>query len=158
MATTLNDLANLYKDKNNYPAAEAGYKRALEIYERLAANNPQTYEPDLALTLNNLANLYYHKNDYPAAEAAYKRALEICERFAANNPQTYEPYVAGTLNNLGFLYKAWLEATADKSYREKGLDYILQLEKVLETCPDIPVVLKYNRNVEYLMEYFNTAK
>jgi len=154
----LNNLAILYSDKNNYPSAESAYKRALEIYERLAANNPQTYEPDVATTLNNLAILYYDKNNYPSAESAYKRALEIYERLAANNPQTYEPDVATTLNNLGFLYKAWLEATADKSYRKKGLDYILQSEKVLKTCPDIPVVPKYNKQVEYLVEYFNTVK
>jgi len=158
VAVTLNNLGMLYSTKNDYPAAEDDYKRALEIYERLAETNPQTYEPHLAMTLNNLANLYYSKNDYLAADDAYKRSLEIRERLAATNPQTYEPHLAMTLNNLGYLYKAWFEATADMSYRKKGLNYILQSEKVLRTCPDIPVVHKINRQVEDLLEYFITVK
>jgi len=141
------DFAYYLARQNRHDKAILWYETALKL-----TNSEYQY----STVLNNLAVLYSDKNDYPAAEAAYKRALEIRERLAANNPQTYEPDVATTLNNLGFLYKAWLEITADKSYRKKGLDYILQAEKVLKTCPDIPVVLKYNRQVEYLMEYLAT--
>ena len=56
-SSVLNNLANLYRAKNDYPAAQAAYQRALEIRERLAATNPQTYEPDVAMTLNNLGFL-----------------------------------------------------------------------------------------------------
>nr|MCU0391958.1 tetratricopeptide repeat protein [Thermoflexibacter sp.] len=63
-SNTLNNLANLYSDKNEFESAEKAYLRALEIRERLAQTNPQTYEPDVSMTLNNLANLYSDKNEF----------------------------------------------------------------------------------------------
>ncbi len=116
-----NNLAILYQDKNDYTAAEIAFKRALEIRDRLASNNPQTYEPDVAQTLNNLGNLYSNKNDYSKAKATYKRALKIRERLAVNNPQVYEPYVALTLNNLGNLYGQKNDYTAAEAAYKRAL-------------------------------------
>ncbi len=63
-----------------------------------------------------------------------------------------------TLNNLAFLYKAWLEATADLGYKQKGLDCLLRSEKVLESCPDIPVVQNYRLQVTLLKLYFDVIE
>ncbi|MCB9052446.1 MAG: tetratricopeptide repeat protein [Lewinellaceae bacterium] len=75
---------------------------ALEIYQRLLVlDNPQRYEPDVAMTQNNLGAMYYNLNAYGRTEALYLEALEIRKRLVLDNPQRYEPDVAMTQNNLG---------------------------------------------------------
>jgi tetratricopeptide (TPR) repeat protein len=62
-ATFLNNLGNLYHAQNDYPKAAAVFNAALEIYNRLAKNNPQLYELYAARTQNNLGTLYADQND-----------------------------------------------------------------------------------------------
>src|SRR5262245_21759532 len=93
---SLNNLANLYRDKGDYVKAEPLYQRALTIREK--ALGPD--HPDVAQSLNNLANIYYAKDDYAKAEPLYQRALTIREK--ALGPD--HPDVALSLNNLANLY------------------------------------------------------
>ena len=104
LASTLNNLAILYKNTQRFTESESLYKEALEIYRRMAHSNPQAFEPDLASTLYNLANLYYKTQRFAESESLYKEALEIRRRLAHSNPQAYEPDMAQTLNNLAILY------------------------------------------------------
>ena len=121
-SVVLNNLAVLYSEINDYSLAETTYKRALDIRERLAKENPITYEPDVAITLNNLAVLYSEINDYSLAETTYKRALDIRERLAEENPSTYKSDVAMTLNNLAILYKAKNDYSSAKIAYKKALE------------------------------------
>ncbi|MEZ4995621.1 MAG: hypothetical protein R2824_34720 [Saprospiraceae bacterium] len=43
----------MYADLNAYDQAEAVYEEALEIYQHLAKDDPQRFEPDVANTQNN---------------------------------------------------------------------------------------------------------
>ncbi len=109
VAMTLNNLALLcsniwYSNTQRLEESEAMYKEALEIRRRLAAANPQTYEPDVAMTLNNLAILYSNTQRLEESEAMYRKALETYLHLAAANPQAYERNVAATLNGLTILY------------------------------------------------------
>ena len=52
---TLNNLAVLHSDKNEFSEALEKYEEALKIYRDLAKKNGQTYLPYVAGTLNNLA-------------------------------------------------------------------------------------------------------
>jgi tetratricopeptide (TPR) repeat protein len=119
VAMTLNNLANLQSDRNDYESAEKGYREALQIRRELASSNPQTYLPYVAGTLNNLAVLQSDRNDYESAEKGYREALQIRRELASSNPQTYLPYVAGTLNNLAVLQSDRNDyESAEKGYRE----------------------------------------
>jgi len=119
VAGTLNNLAILQSDKNDYAAAEVGYNEALAAYRQLAAKNPDAYLPYVATTLNNLAALHYDKNDYAAAEVGYNEALAIRRQLAAKNPDAYLPYVAMTLNNLANLQADKNDyAAAEAGYNE----------------------------------------
>ena len=53
-ASSLNNLALLYKDMGDYAKAEPLYKEALEIRQKVLGQE----HPDTALSLNNLAALY----------------------------------------------------------------------------------------------------
>jgi len=96
VATSLNNLAEMYRTQGRYAQAEPLYKRALAIYEK--ALGPD--HPDVATSLNNLAELYRTQGQYAQAEPLYKRSLAIWEK--ALGPD--HPYVAQSLNNLGLLY------------------------------------------------------
>ncbi len=95
-ATSLNNLAELYRAQGRYAEAEPLCKRALAIREK--ALGPD--HPDTATSLNNLALLYQNQGRYAEAEPLYKRALAIREK--ALGPD--HPDTAQGLNNLAGLY------------------------------------------------------
>ena len=119
LASTCNNLGNLYSDLNQYDRAEEYYLRALEIYERLAKENPAKYSEDLAMTCNNLGNLYSNLGQYDKAEKCYSCALEIYERLAKENPAKYSEDLAMTCNNMGNLY-------SDLGQYDKAEEYYLR--------------------------------
>jgi len=96
VASTLNNLAILYKTRGDYAKAEPLYGRALNIREK--ALGPE--HPDVASSLNNLAILHKTRGDYARAEPLYGRALNIREK--ALGPE--HPEVASSLDNLANLY------------------------------------------------------
>jgi len=104
-AMTLNNLAILHSDQNNYDEALKEFEEALQIYRQLAETNPHAYLPDVAMTLNNLANLHKAQNNYDEALKEFEEALQIYRQLAETNPHAYLPDVAMTLNNLAVLHK-----------------------------------------------------
>ena len=104
VAATLNNLAMLYRDINRYELAEKHFLEVLDIYQKLAEKNPQTYLFYVAIALNNLANLYYKTNHYKLTEKYYLEALDIHRNLAQKNPKIYLSYVAMTLYNLAISY------------------------------------------------------
>ncbi|MDO9229340.1 MAG: tetratricopeptide repeat protein [Syntrophales bacterium] len=96
-ATSLNNLAELYRTLGAYGKAEPLYRRSLAIREKVLEAN----HPDTAQSLNNLAGLYYDMGSYDRAEPLFKRALAISENsLGPNHPDT-----ARSLNNLAVLYE-----------------------------------------------------
>ena len=98
LATSLNNLAELYRVQGQYAEAEPLYRRALAIWEK--ALGPE--HPDVAAGLNNLAELYRAQGQYAEAEPLFQRALAIWEK--AHGPE--HPDVAQSRNNLAALYGA----------------------------------------------------
>ena len=82
MATSLNNLADLYEAMGRYAEAEPLYKRSLEISEKRLGRD----HPDVATSLNNLAALYRTMGRYAEAEPLYQRSLEICEKQLGQGP------------------------------------------------------------------------
>ena len=101
-ATTLNNLAILYRDTQRMKEAEQAYGEALAIRRKLAETNPDAYLPDVAMTLNNLAILYRDTQRMKEAEQAYGEALATYRKLAETNPDAYLPDVAMTLNDLAY--------------------------------------------------------
>ena len=80
------------------------YDRALKAARKMAADNPELYEPLLAKTLNNIALLYTETADVAAAEPLFQESLALFKRLSSTDESTYSPYVASTLNNMAVLY------------------------------------------------------
>ena len=96
LATSLNNLAELYRAQGRYAEAEPLYKRALAIVEKALG----VEHPHVATSLNNLASLYLDQGRYAEAEPLYKRSLAIDEKALG----VEHPHVATSLNNLASLY------------------------------------------------------
>ncbi len=96
VATSLNNLAGLYKSQGKCDAAELLYLKAIEI-DKIAL--PENH-PSVATHLNNLAGLYESQGKYNAAELSYLEAIEIIEIALPEN----HPYRGYSLNNLAQLY------------------------------------------------------
>jgi tetratricopeptide (TPR) repeat protein len=75
-ASSLNNLALLYRNQGRYPEAEPLIRRAVAIDEK-ALGPEHCYT---ATTLTNLAALYDKLGRYPEAESLYRRALAIREK------------------------------------------------------------------------------
>ena len=120
---TQNNLGCLYYNIRRYEDSEKMYLSAMEIYRRLAAANPQVYEPDLATTQYNLGCLYYNIQRYEDSEKMYLSAMEIRRRLAAANPQVYEPGLVRACNNLSFLFLAQGNFEEAERYAREGSKY-----------------------------------
>ncbi|WP_423202526.1 CHAT domain-containing tetratricopeptide repeat protein [Microcystis flos-aquae] len=96
-ATSLNNLAALYRVQGRYSEAEPLYKQALAIWKQQLGDN----HPDTAISLNNLALLYKSQGRYSEAEPLLKQALAIRKQQLGDN----HPDTAQSLNNLAELYR-----------------------------------------------------
>ncbi|MFN5856099.1 MAG: tetratricopeptide repeat protein [Pseudanabaenaceae cyanobacterium] len=101
--------------------AEQLYQEALEIYRKLAAQNPDTFLPYVAATLNNLAVLHWNTNEMAIALSEYTEALGIYRELAEQNPTTFLPDVADTLNNLGLFHQNTNESDLAMSAYQEAL-------------------------------------
>ena len=97
-ATSLNNLAGLYKSQERSAEAEPLYLQAMEICRAVLGEN----HPAFATSLNNLASLYESQGRFEEAEPLHLQALEIRRTALGEN----HPSFATSLNNLAFLYKS----------------------------------------------------
>ena len=140
IATTYNNLAELYRKTNEPEKAENGYHEALKRYYQLAKNNPNLFLPCIATTLNNIGIIYYDNKNYQEAEEKYNNALSIHRELSQQG--SYDlTNLAITLNNLANLHK--VNKQPDKAK-----------EEYVEALTIYQKLYKDNNNV--LPDYANT--
>jgi len=127
LASSLNNLASLYKSQGRYEEAEPLLLQALESRRSLLGKN----HSDVASSLNNLAYLYKLQGRYEEAEPLFLQALELGRSLLGEN----HPNMATSLNNLAGLYES------QERYEEAEPLYLqaLQLRRSLlgENHPDV---------------------
>ncbi|WP_238560451.1 CHAT domain-containing protein [Microcystis aeruginosa] len=112
-ATSLNNLALLYKSQGRYSEAEPLYKQALAIFKQQLGDN----HPDTASSLNNLALLYKSQGRYSEAEPLYQQALAIFKQQLGDN----HPDTATGLINLALFYQSQDDIPQAINYLSQGL-------------------------------------
>ena len=142
LATSLNNLGELYRAQGKYAEAEPLSRRALAIDEKALGSE----HPDVATDLNNLALLSYNQGKYAEAETLNQRALAIREK--ALGPE--HPNVATSLNNLALLYYTQGKyAEAEPLYQQS----LAIWEKALG--PEHPDVAKILKNYAEILRNMN---
>jgi len=97
LASTLNNLAMVYRIEGRYSEAEPLQKRALETNQKILGPS----DPAVAADLNNLAILYRATGRYDLALPLQERALAIDEKTSHPQPRA----VARDLQNLAAFYE-----------------------------------------------------
>ncbi|MBW4544732.1 MAG: CHAT domain-containing protein [Symplocastrum torsivum CPER-KK1] len=113
IATSLNNLAVLYKLQGRLAGAEPLYQEALAMRQRLFPGD----HPDVAKSLNNLAVLYESQGGLDAAEPFIEEALSMTKRLFPGD----HPDVADSLNNLAGLYESQGRLKAAEPLIEEAL-------------------------------------
>ena len=121
--------ASFCYNQKDFKEAEIYYRKAQEIAQRLAKDNPKAYEPYVASALNNLANMHSQTMRFTEAEEMYKQALEIYQQLAKDNPKAYEIEVATTLTNLANLYNQTKKFTESEEMFKQALEILQRLAK-----------------------------
>ncbi|MEB3886481.1 tetratricopeptide repeat protein [Lyngbya sp. CCY1209] len=139
VATSFNNLANLYRSQGRYAEAKTLYKEALKISRITLPEN----HPDLASDLNNLAGLYESQGQYAEAEPLFLEAVKI-DRIALpeNHPDRAHP-----LSNLAELYRSQGRyAEAEPLYQEA-----VKIDRIAlpENHPDRAIHLNNLANLYY---------
>jgi TPR repeat protein len=113
----------------------------------LAAQDPDAYEPDVALTCNKLAMLIENIKHYREVEPLFGEALELYRRLAAQNPGVYEPRVATTCYNLAmFQFNIKKDKRASKALFQEALTIYEKYPHLTEQAEDVRQILaKYFR-------------
>jgi CHAT domain-containing protein len=120
LATSINNLAYLYRAQGQYPRAEPLFVRALRMREKLY---PRTRYPqghsDLATSINNLAVQYYVQGDHARAEPLFRRVLHMYEAlYPREKYPRGHPALGLGINNLAVLHKEQGQyAAAETLYR-----------------------------------------
>lgn len=97
VATSLNNLAELYKAQGRYIEAEPLCRQAWQLSRTLLGKS----HPDVATSLNNLAGLYRAQGHYEKAKPIYQQVLQMRRTLLGES----HPHVAASLNNLAELYR-----------------------------------------------------
>ena len=103
LALTKNRIGRLYTYTNRLAESERMLLEALEVFRRLANDDPKVFEPDVAETLNGLGEVYKDTRRFSECEKSLLETLAIYRRMANDDPK-YKYSVALTLNNLSGLY------------------------------------------------------
>lgn len=94
VASSVNNLGNVYFRLGDYEGALAQYSRALELREAVFGPG----HPLIGSTLNNLGNVHQERGDYDSALDFYRRSLALREQILPEG----HPVLAGSFNNIGY--------------------------------------------------------
>ncbi|MFX1480327.1 MAG: leucine-rich repeat domain-containing protein [Promethearchaeota archaeon] len=119
LAYIKNNLGLLYIDTEKYEEAENLIKEALDLYEKIAKQNPGAYKPNVLKTKKDLGTVYSHLKMYNEAEKYYREALKGYKSLAINYPKAYLYAVADMQVKLGDLYM-YFDLEGDLGNNEKA--------------------------------------
>jgi tetratricopeptide (TPR) repeat protein len=122
MAPPLVNLGVAAKDRGDFAAAEAYYRRALAIRQPIVGAD----SPDLIPNLNNLANLYNSMGDHARALDAHFQALRIEE----HGLSPYHRYALLTAGNLAVINTATGNLAAAIAFQQRA-DAIVEKQLAL---------------------------
>ena len=114
LASSYNNIANVYYSIGDYPKALSSYEKALVIQQK---SLPPTH-PDLASSYNNIGLVYSSMGDYPKALSSYEKALAIRQQ---SLPPTH-PDLAMSYNNMGVVHENMGNYSKAHSCYERAVD------------------------------------
>ncbi|CAF3809044.1 unnamed protein product [Rotaria sordida] len=135
LATSYNNIGNIYSIMGEYSKALVSYEQALDIYRKSLPSD----HPHFAQSYNNMGMVYQNMGEYTKALSYFKQALDICQKSLPPNHQHF----AQSYNNIGILYENMGDYAKALSFFERSLD----VKK--KTLPSMhPYIAKEKKNIE----------
>ena len=136
-------VGNLWRKLGRREEARSEYERAVDLWERLAADIPAVpdYRRELARSHNHVGLLLADLGKRAAAEEQYRKALVFQEKLAADFPAAadYRRDLATSHNSLGLLLTDLGKGTEAEEQFKREL--VIQ-EKLAADFPTVPVYLR----------------
>lgn len=137
--------------------AERYYHQALDIYNQLADEAPDTYTHYVATTLHNLGVLFDENKDFEKAKDYYQQALQLRKKLVEHEPQAFEFDLCSTQMNLVTMYQSLMEKEIDISLKDTAKELLEDSQKRLEKYAGetVPKAIENMLgDIEYYTEYF----
>lgn len=130
-ATTLNNLAGLYRMSRQFQKAAAFFDKAIDAYEHCAEHVPTDY---LASVYNNQGLLSLEQEAYDDAKRSFRKAEDILETGG-----TYPFALGTTLSNLGFVFIAEKEYPAAAKHFRRASSLFAEAgdHEMVQNCENI---------------------
>ena len=112
VATTRNNMGNVYASQGRYAEALEAYEYALRIRRAALGDD----HPELGSTRNNIGAVYFSQGRYAKALEAYEEALRIYSAVFRED----HPHVAGVRRNIEIAKKRMHEEQSDAGAPSTG--------------------------------------
>jgi tetratricopeptide (TPR) repeat protein len=139
LADSYSSFASLQRATGKNDEALASYQKAIQIREKLAAQNPSVvdYQDRLASDYNKLALFLRATGRRDEALISYEKAIEIGKRLVTENPTIldYQYNLAGRYHNLGNLQTDFGQFEAAMTMYQNAIEVS---KRIVETNPAVP--------------------
>lgn len=98
-AVAVSNLADVYRQNNNFPKIESLWKSVLNAYIEMFGNN----DPRLLQPMDALADVYVSQRKFKQAEYYLKKSLSLNENLSQDCPEK----LVSSLKKLADLYLSW---------------------------------------------------
>lgn len=171
LASSLDELAELFSEIGDFKSAEICYKDEQHIYENLLQKEPENPEnPEYSLKLSDiyreLGDLFAEEEEIEKARAYYDKEIEIYENLHPTEADKLmlEANKADTWNQIGRLYAEEEPETAVQ-YHERALPVFQEAfesdprneffhEELLETLTSLGVLFKESQEFEKAIQMY----
>jgi len=147
VATSLNNLAELYRLQGRSSEAESLFQESLLINRRQFGNRHLA----VATNLDNIAKLFQSQGRYAEAEVLYKEGLSIRQEQLGLD----HPAVARTLNNLAELYRLQGRYSQAELLFQESL--LINRRQFGDRHPDVATTLNNLANLYFLQGRYEEA-
>lgn len=126
-AKGLKDVADHFYKMGDLSVAEKYFKQAAESLTRVCPQNPDEFQPTLAIIKYELGKLYRDNNQNEEALEALKKSAQLFESLSTRHPGKFDSDLAASLNNLGLRQNISGDSKSAQESAQKAVDIYLKL-------------------------------
>ncbi len=126
-AKGLKDVASHFQEVGDLNTAEKYFQQAAESLTRVCPQNPDEFQPILAIIKYELGKLYRDNNQNDEALEALKKSAQLFESLSVRHPGKFDSDLAASLNNLGLRQNISGDSKAAQESAQKAVDIYQKL-------------------------------
>ncbi len=128
-AKALKEVATHFYKVGDFNIAEKYFNKAAESLTRICPQNPDEFQPTLAIIKYELGRLYRDNNQNDQALEALKKSVQLFESLSTRHPGKFDSDLAASLNNLGLRQNVSGNPKAAQESAQKAVDIYQKLRQ-----------------------------